>query len=120
MPIVEIEIVAERKLVPGLAARLAHDLATIFGGPASGTWVKLHRLDVHDYAEGDGGPSPEVRPVLVSVLKADPPFEDELRAEIRQIVDVVAAVCDRPPENVHVIYEPAGRGRVAFGGDLVD
>ncbi len=120
MPIVEIEIVAERKLAPGLAKRLSHDLAPVFGGAASGTWVKLRRLDVHDYAEGDGGPSGEVRPVFVSVLKADPPTGDQLQSEIRQIVEIVAAACERPVENVHVVYELAGRGRVAFGGDLVD
>lgn len=83
MPIVEIEIVAERKLTPGLAKRPAHDLAAIYRGPAGDTWVKLRRLDVGDYAAGDGGPSPEVRPVFVRVLKADPPAEDELDEELQ-------------------------------------
>jgi hypothetical protein len=28
-------------------------------------------------------------------------------------------VCERPPENVHLFYRAAARGRVAFGGKLV-
>ncbi len=120
MPIVEVEMVAERKHVAGLAARIAHDLAPIFGGVASATWVKLRTLDVHDYAEGDGGPSSEVRPAFVTILRADPPAGDDLQDEVRQVTEAVAAVIERPPENVHVLYEPPGRGRVAFGGQLVD
>ena len=120
MPIVEVEMVAERKHVAGLAARIAHDLAPIFGGVASSTWVKLQTLDVHDYAEGDGGPSPEVRPTFVTVLRADLPVGDELIEEIRQVTEAVASVVERPAENVHVVYSPPGRGRVAFGGQLVD
>ena len=120
MPIVEVEIVAERKLAPGLAVNLAHNLAPIFGGPASSTWVKLRRLDVSDYAEGDGGPSSEVRPVFVKILKAELAAGDELRDEIRLIAETVGATCERPVENVHVIYEQSARGRVAFGGELVE
>lgn len=120
VPIVEVEIVAERKLVPGLAARLAHNLAPIFGGPARGTWVKLRRLDVTAYAEGDGGPSPEVRPVFVRILKADPPTGAELREQVWLVTRVVGETCERPLENVHVIYQQSARGRVAFGGELVD
>ena len=120
MPIVEVEIVAERKIVPGLATRLAHNLAPIFGGSARGTWVKLRRLDVSDYAEGDGGPSPEVRPVFVRILKADPPTGDELRDQIRLVTRVVGETCERPFENIHVVYQLSARGRVAFGGELVD
>lgn len=120
MPIVEVEMVAERKHVAGLAARIAHDLAPIFGGPASGTWVKLRTLDIHDYAEGDGGPSLEVRPAFVTILRADSPGGAELQDEVQRVTAAVAAVIQRPPENVHVVYESPGRGRVAFGGELVD
>lgn len=120
MPIVDIEIVADRKLAPGLATRLAYALAPIFGGPANGTWVKVRHLEVGDYAEGDGGPSGEVRPVFVTILKADPPAGDELAEEVGKVVEAVAAACEHPVENVHVIYESAGRGRVAFGGNLID
>jgi hypothetical protein len=34
-------------------------------------------------------------------------------------VEIVTRQADRPAENVHVIVEPALRGRVAFGGKLV-
>ncbi len=38
--------------------------------------------------------------------------------EVRRLTDAIAAACGRPAENVHLVYAPAGRGRVAFGGRL--
>jgi hypothetical protein len=53
---------------------------------------------------------------LRNVVKAEPPQGDALREEASALARVVADASGRPSENVHVIYEPAGRDRVVFGG----
>lgn len=46
---------------------------------------------------------------------------DALRDEVAALTRVVAASCDRPTDNVHVLYgAPAAAGRLAFGGSLVE
>ena len=119
MPIVDIELVGGEPMDGNLSTVLAQRLADVFGGSAGGTWVKLRSLDVAKYREGDGGPGPRVLPVFVSIVRADLPDESSLAVEISQVVHVVADACQRQAENVHVIYEPAARGRIAFGGTIL-
>lgn len=120
MPIVTVEIVTRpgEPSIPGLAAALADRLGALFGSAAGGTWVKVRRMAREDYAENGGTPA-QVYPVFVSVLKghASPPAARE--EEVARLTAAVAAICNRAPENVHLIYAPAGAGRVAFGGVMV-
>jgi hypothetical protein len=75
-------------------------------------------VSADDYAENAGGPPAGAQPVLVSVLLADPPQGTDLAAQAARLTQAIARVCRRPPENVHVLYEPPARGRIAFGGKL--
>lgn len=117
MPIVSVEIVTEEPPPTDLAGRLADALAQVFGGPPSRTWVRLRTLG--HYAEGDGGPPPNVLPVFVSVLMANPPPVASRETQAAAISAAVSAASKRPVENVHVLYEPPAAGRIAFGGELV-
>jgi hypothetical protein len=45
---------------------------------------------------------------------------DEMKREVAALAAAVGAACHRPTEEVHLFYEPPGRGRVAFGGKLVE
>lgn len=121
MPILEIEIVAS-SLVPdlptGLAQSLADGAAAVFGGGQGTVWVKLHVLPPEHYAEDQGKPE-GVHPVFVTVLKARVPKGSALENEISGLTEVIAAILNRPQENVHILYQPDGAGRVAFGGRLV-
>jgi len=63
---------------------------------------------------GDG-----VYPVFVSVLKAKISSTDSLEVEVAKLTAVIAQICNRPEENVHIIYLPQGAGRVAFGGKVL-
>jgi len=56
----------------------------------------------------------------VTVLKARLEPAEMLRLEAHALAAAIAAVCGRPKENVHIIYLPAGSGRVAFGGQLLE
>jgi hypothetical protein len=102
----------------GLARRIADAAGEALGSRTHGTWVRLSFLDAGDYAE-NGGPPHGVLPVLVSVLLADPPHGDALAAQASRLTAAIAQACGRPVENVHLVYEPPARGRVAFGGDLL-
>ena len=120
MPIVDVEIVLrpEEALRQEMTAELADELSEIFQSPRGGTWVKVRGLPVDHYAENGGRPA-EVYPIFISVLKAKFPETDEMETEVEKITGAVARICGRPSENVHVIYQPEARGRVAFGGKLV-
>ena len=119
MPILDVQIVGEVEPAAqaGLAQRLAEGAAAVFGGAPRSTWVKVTALAANAYAE-NGGAAP-VRPVFVSVLKRELPRAAALEREIGALTAAIAAACGRPAANVHVIYEAAAAGRVAFGGILV-
>jgi hypothetical protein len=91
MPILDIEIVvaADADLDSSLAAKLADAAGEVFASVAGQTWVRLRPLGGELYAENGG------------------------------LTLAIANVCDRAPETVHLVYRPAARGRVAFGGKLV-
>ena len=63
--------------------------------------------------------SQDMRPVIVEILKSQLGTEQDRATEAAAVCALVAEVLDRRPENVHVIYQPEARGRVAFGGKLV-
>jgi phenylpyruvate tautomerase PptA (4-oxalocrotonate tautomerase family) len=119
MPILDIEVVlaAGEKVPPGMAAALADAAAGVFGSPEGSTWVRLHELPAERYAEDGGGTA--AKPVFVRVLKAHLPTEAELEQEAPRLTAAIARACGRPAENVHIIYEPPGAGRIAFGGRLL-
>jgi phenylpyruvate tautomerase PptA (4-oxalocrotonate tautomerase family) len=120
MPILTVEIVArlEEEWDADFAQQLAHRAGEIFASSAGGTWVKVHFIPHEQYAENSQEPV-ALHPVFVSILKANLPDKDGMAKEVRQLTTAVAQLCQRPPENVHIIYLPAGNGRVAFGGRIV-
>lgn len=120
MPILTVEIVTRpnEHFSATLAQELAECAAEVFGSAPGGTWVRVHFTASEHYAENSIGPE-HPYPVFVSVLKARWPSPDVLQTEVAQLTLSLAQICNRPPENVHIIYSPEGAGRVAFGGQLV-
>lgn len=117
MPLLEIEIVGEPEREEGLAQRLADAAASVFGSAPQGTWVRLRALPLDWYAENGG--SEGVLPVFVHVIERVAPEKSALEERVAKLAAVVAQATGRPSDNVHVIYEPPGAGRVAFGGRIV-
>ena len=118
MPIIDIELVQERPgpVEPTLAHRLADALGEVFEAQPGKIWVRLRELPYGAYAENHVAKAP--KPVFVTVLASAPPEGAQLEQRIVAITDVVAEHCKRPRENVHVMFESAARGRIAFGGKL--
>ncbi|MBI5841620.1 MAG: hypothetical protein HZB19_16130 [Chloroflexi bacterium] len=121
MPILDVEIVLKpgETLAPDLAARIADAAGEVFASRPLGTWVKLRGIDSAHYAENGSGLSVDIFPVFVSVLKSRVDA-DGLREEADRLAESIAGVCNRPKENVHILYEAEARGRVAFGGKLLE
>jgi len=119
MPIIEIEIVNKigESFPPDLAANLADEMGKVFASPAGGTWVRLRFLPRQQYGE-NGGLTEIVNPVFVTVLKADLPSLEQRKLEAQEIAGIVANLCSRPQENVHIVYLPSAAGLVAFGGQF--
>lgn len=126
MPIITIETLSDDLLseedalpTPDQLQALADALGELFGSQPSGTWVKARQQQRAYYAENQIELPRDIRPVIVEILKSDEEPVKNLAIEAAAVCALVAQVLDRPTENVHVIYQPAARGRVAFGGKLV-
>jgi len=119
MPILDIEIVSDRgePLPAETTQALADQLGLAFGAEAGRVWVKVRTLPREQYAENGGGAP---MPVFVTVTASTAPTGEELKSRIGAITDAVAHITDRPRDNIHVEFLPAARGRIAFGGRLVE
>ncbi|MCH7663623.1 MAG: hypothetical protein IH859_07115 [Chloroflexi bacterium] len=118
MPILNVEIVLnpDEELRAGLAGEIADAAGAILGSEAGGMWVKLRELPKERYAENEGGPPEGVWPVFVEVLKAELPQGEEMGKEAAKLATEIGRICGRRRENVHILYLPAGAGRIFFGG----
>jgi phenylpyruvate tautomerase PptA (4-oxalocrotonate tautomerase family) len=121
MPIVDVEIVlsADERLAADLAQRLADAIGDVFAAPRGHTWVRLRTLARGDYAE-HGGVNDDIRPVFATVMKSQRPSGQAMRNEVSSLTGEIARLVNRSPENVHIVYAPDARGRIAFGGQLVE
>ncbi|MDE0452088.1 MAG: hypothetical protein OXI90_10030 [Gammaproteobacteria bacterium] len=124
MPIVDIEVVtgpADPEVVDKETLQLlADDLGRLFGSDPGGTWVRLRSIDQDAYAENGGVTGSQVQPVFVSILRAELPERAALGREMAGVAEIVARMLDRPRENIHVLYAPDARGRIGFGGTLLE
>ena len=121
MPIVDVTLVLARGALPpkGVARELANAIGLALKAEPGLVWVRLHVLGTDQYAENESTVEDDARPVFVSVLHAKVPEREALSAELASLVSAIAACRGRQRENVHVEYAPAGAGRIAFGGKLV-
>ena len=119
MPIADVEIVTRpgERLAGDLAGALADALGAALGCAPGRLWVRLRPLAAEGYAEngaGDGRPSP----VFVTLLAYAPPEGEVLERTARAVAQAVAGLTGRESAHVHLVVEPAARGRVAFGGEV--
>lgn len=122
MPIIDIQVVGDvsPEARAGLASRLANRCGEALGSGPMQTWVRLAFLPREQYSENCGGPADGVLPVFVSLLQFAVP-EGAARHDLAgSLTKAIAGCCDRPVENVHLLFQPPGKGRVAFGGKLFE
>ena len=119
MPIIDIELVTTTAASPDAAVTcaLANELGDAFEAAPGKVWVRVRTLSSANYAENRVN-APE--PVFVTVLASAPPEGEVLRRRVAAITEIVARFTHRERGHVHVLFEPAARGRIAFGGRLVE
>ena len=120
MPILDVAIVESpgSSRQPDLARRIADAAAEALGAAPQSVWVRVSTIAPTDYAENGGTPA-DAAPVFVTILGKSPPQGASLAAEVAALTTAIAHACGRTPKDVHLIYEPPGRDRVAFGGRIV-
>ncbi len=121
MPIVDVELVGPvpAEVGSGLARRIADGMGDTLDSRPQGTWVRLRFLAEQNHAENlDGGPE-GIEPVFVSILQAELPPEQQLAELAGQLATAIGLACSCPVANVHVLFEPAAVGHLAFGGKLL-
>lgn len=122
MPILAIQVVVHpgEEVPTGRAGALADAAGRALGSPPGRTWVRLESLAATHYAENEVAPSDTPLPVFVTILMARPPRGDARRAQAAMLAGALAETLGRPRDLVHIVYQPPGAGRVAFGGVLVE
>ena len=118
MPVLEVTVIGALAEPRGAAQRVADAAGDALGAPAGTTWVRLRELAAESYAESGGAPA-GVQPVFVELMRAELPEPAARAVSMRAVAEGVARALGRPRENVHVVSQAAGAGRVAFGGELV-
>ena len=121
MPIVDVELLQDTTLdtlADDLPQRIADALGEVFQSQPAQTWVKVHYHPRAHYAENHSILPFETKPVMIKILKYQIPEPHILKEETQRVAESVAAICACPVENVHVLYEPEAKGRIAFGGTL--
>ena len=117
MPIIDIDIV-EGTIAGKTTQALADAIGKAFGADSGRVWVRARSLPAAAYAENGRRDAPQ--PVFVTITASRPPQGQELRRIIAIIVEDVARITKRDAEHVHVEFAPAAKGRIAFGGRLVE
>ncbi len=122
MPILEVEVIGGADVVgrAELARRLADAAGAIFGSSPGETWIRVREIPQADYAENaTDAAAAGIQPVFVRVLKRALPDGITLAREVEALTSAVAKETGRRRDQVHVLYEPSGAGRVAFGGRVL-
>ena len=119
MPVFDIEIVTRHgeAVAPALASDLSDALGAVMDAASGKVWVRLRTLAPEGYAENQAGPQRPF-PVFVTLTASAPPEGEHLEHVVQQVTEAVAHLTDRPVENVHVLVQPAAKGRIAFGGKV--
>ena len=122
MPIVTVEAVsdADAEFPRGLAAQLADAAAEICGSGPGELWLRLRALPKGQYAESGGSSFESLKPVFVTLLYYKQPETQERKRIAASFAKQFASILSRPPENIHILFEPEACERIALGGKLLD
>jgi phenylpyruvate tautomerase PptA (4-oxalocrotonate tautomerase family) len=122
MPIVDVTMVVARDepIAADLAQALANSVGRALESPPAHTWVRLHVLPQDRYAENNASPDAADLPVFVVVLSRQLPEHSQLMGTIVALTQAISDATGRAVDRVHIEYAPSARGRVSFGGKLVE
>jgi phenylpyruvate tautomerase PptA (4-oxalocrotonate tautomerase family) len=117
MPILDVEIIGHNR-TEGLAQLLADAAEKVFEAEKGNIWVKVHYVPKSQYAE-NGGTSENLNPVFITAQLGQSYGKKDQGQVAVELTEVFSKVVERPKENIHIIFEPSLRGRIAFGGKML-
>jgi hypothetical protein len=122
MPIIDVLLVVSSEVeVPhGASQAIANALGQVFAADPGRVWVRTSALASSGYAENATQLAQADLPVFITVLHAMPPAGNTRLQEAQLVCKAVAEVLFRPVQSVHFDYAPPGKGRIAFGGELLE
>ena len=122
MPIVEVLVVCKTpdKVRAVSAQALADSIGVVLQSAPGRIWVRTHTMAAAAYAENSATLDDSELPAFVTVTHSHLPEGEALAIQVQAITAAVAKCIGRSNERVHVQYAPAGAGRQAFGGKLVE
>lgn len=117
MPILDVEVVGHNQR-EGLAQSLADAAEKVFETNKGNIWVKVHFIPKSQYAENGGTPE-TLNPVFITAQLGQSYGKKDQDQVAVELTEAFSKVIDRPKENIHIIFEPSLRGRIAFGGKML-
>lgn len=122
MPMANIQIVLKNNAAAypdNITSQLADALGSFFNCSPGTTWVRLSYLTASHYAENQISQQDCPDPVFVELLLKNTAEQHHRALDARKIANIVAEILQRPENEIHIIFQPPGVGRVAFGGKLI-
>ena len=101
-----------------MARAIAEAVGAALGSRPGTVWVTLQVVPEAMYAEN--GQTEAVHPVFLKVTHAELPNLTALSEEVKSLAIAVGAALGRSPGLVHIEYGLQGKGRIAFGGSLLE
>ena len=119
VPVLHVEVVGDSsEYEDGLAQRIADAAGSSLDSRPGGTWVKVSFTPVSQYAEN--GSAEQGLSMLVTLTLSDVPSGQALQDRMARLTTAIADAAGHPARNVHIIIEPPARGRIIFGGELLE
>lgn len=81
--------------------------------------MQLAEMPAENYAENGTTVEDSELPIFVQVQQLDWSIDESRIHEAASLAAAVAACTNRKIDRIHIEYAPPGRGRVAFGGNLI-
>ena len=122
MPLVALQLVLPPGSTPprGLTQTVADALGKVLDCGPGQVWVRVGSISSTEYAENLVVVGESELPVFVTLLHAELPPSEFRAAEALRVCEAIARCVGRQVERVHLEYAPLGRGRLAFGGKLLE
>ena len=121
MPLIDVQVILKpgETLANNFASKIADTIGQTMDSPPGHVWVKVTSVSRSSYAENGSTIPDKMAPIFISVLLGELPETAQLEQLSANMAAAVAAVSKRKKSEVHIVFEPAGVGRVSFAGNLM-
>lgn len=120
MPILNVSWIGDQPVPSHLAQRLADAAGGVLQTPPGRTWVMIRAVPSNFYAENHCPDVGAEGMLWISILLSEPPEGKALQPLVETLTAALAEASGVPSTRVHLLFEPAARARIAFGGTVFE